>query len=144
MKLIQPVTINPSEQPDIRPAASGTYVLFGNFHVSFSHDDNICTLRVPDGTKNDGASIPRWLWGMFGLKPDGLHRAAALVHDYLCASKGHFTDESFEGFGKDRLSSQETHELFSLLLQAASVPKFRATLMYKAVRVFGPRWKVRE
>ena len=45
-------------------------------------------LSVPAGTVYDGASVPRPVWSLAGIRPDGLIRAASLAHDCLYRSKG--------------------------------------------------------
>ncbi len=44
-------------------------------------------ILVKEGFRWDGASVPKILWGL-GFKPDGKHRAAALVHDFIYINKG--------------------------------------------------------
>lgn len=143
--LIYPNPIGAAEQPDLRPINRRQYVTAGNFRVGFETSGGFCTMRVPAGTITDVASIPRLLWGLLGLRPDGLHRAAALVHDQLCAREGQaapITASSAEPvIWFPKLNSDETHALFRVMLEASGVPEWRAKLLWWAVRLFGPRWE---
>jgi hypothetical protein len=49
---------------------------------------------VPAGVVSDGASVPRLLWSLY--PPDGLHRAAACLHDCLFALCGVFCGAIWE------------------------------------------------
>ena len=42
---------------------------------------------IKEGFRWDGASVPKLLWGL-GFEPDGDHRAAALVYDFIYINKG--------------------------------------------------------
>ena len=155
MKLIFPVKIDAESQPDLRPVDSGKFVKvfqykiyvsdiqylnFGHYTIYIEYAGNFCTLLVPDGFRSDGASVPRWLWGVLGLRPDGLHRAASLIHDFICSRRGRkildFGNSPYLG----RMESKDAHKLFGVMLEASGVPKWQAKLMYRAVRLFGPRW----
>jgi len=143
--LIYPNPIGAAEQPDLRPINRRQYVTVGNFRVGFEASGGFCTVRVPAGTITDVASIPRLLWGLLGLRPDGLHRAAALVHDQLCARKGRtapiITAPGVPVIWTPTLNSDETHALFRVMLEASGVPERRANLLWWAVRLFGSRWE---
>lgn len=143
--LIYPNPIGVAEQPDLRPINRRQYVTAGNFRVGFETSGGFCTVRVPAGTITDIASIPRLLWGLLGLRPDGLHRAAALVHDRLCARKGRTSPIILAPDSRVvwtyTLNSDETHALFREMLKASGVSERRANLLWWAVRLFGPRWK---
>jgi hypothetical protein len=88
----------------------------------------ICVgMTVPQGFICDGASVPRILWGI--KPPDGLHRAAAVAHDWLYANKGRFNFGTF--------SRKECDEVFRTLLIEAGVSRFQSWLMYRGVRLGG-------
>ena len=90
-------------------------------------DPNGVTYNVPEGFEYDGASIPKFAWSIVGhpFMP-GYIRPAAL-HDLLCRTRP--------------LPSSRVHKLFYLGLRAEGVGIWRAQLMYRAVDLFGPRWK---
>src|SRR5690606_37335397 len=63
-------------------------------------------ITVPAGFEHDGASVPRLLWTLSGAAPDGLHRAAALVHDFNYRHRGRLPRGSFQHYlpGPARIS----------------------------------------
>lgn len=83
---------------------------------------------VPQGTKIDGASIPRAFWTVIGGPFEGPYRNASVVHDYHCDSK-------LERW-------QDVHRMFYYGMLAAGTDELKAKIMYFAVLVGGPRWKV--
>jgi hypothetical protein len=83
---------------------------------------------VPEGFVCDGASVPRPLW--FFRPPDGLHRAAAVAHDWLYANKGSLQDGRM-------LSREECDDAFQALLHEAGVGRRAAWLMHRGVRLGG-------
>ena len=53
-------------------------------------DSKVVEWRVPAGCVFGGASIPRWipgLWNVLGSPYTGRYRRAAVIHDYYCESK---------------------------------------------------------
>lgn len=94
----------------------------------------ICIIAIKQGTLNDGASVPRPLWSV--VRPDGLIRGAALIHDVLFEARGkpHTTYEYFEGDSLiDRESIpvkrvertftlREANNLFGLCMMLSKVP----------------------
>lgn len=82
---------------------------------------------VPAGTVTDFASIPRVFWRV--LPPWDIHRRAAIIHDYLYATRQPRTDE------ERKLADR----VFLEALEALEVPWWKRQLMYRAVRCFG--WK---
>lgn len=117
-------------QPDIRPITRNRYRLQETYRITAGDEEGIDTIVVPAGTKSDGASVPRAVWSISGIRPDGLIRVAALIHDWLCANKG------ING----RFSSEQSHRLFYLLMRHAGISKRRCQVAYWAVKVFGPKW----
>jgi len=90
--------------------------------------------KAPAGTITDGASIPNVFTRFFGGKLSEKHLFAAIVHDAYCAeaNKGNppFQTESWE----------DTHHMFyyACISNGRSITK--ASTMYAAVRLGGPRW----
>jgi Protein of unknown function (DUF1353) len=82
--------------------------------------------EVPGNFKTDGASIPRPLWSIVGSPFTGKYRNAAIVHDRYCATRAR--------------SWQDTHLVFFEAMITAGVDRTVASIMYAAVRRFGPRW----
>ena len=93
--------------------------LVQNMYVK-AHDFNV---TVPIHFKTDFASTPRFLWAFF--PPYGKYTEAAVLHDYLYAQK------LFERAKCD--------EIFYYAMLQLGVPKWKAVLMYKSVRLFGQK-----
>ena len=90
--------------------------------------DDLCAETIPKGFISDGASIPRFLWSTIGSPFHPPFIPAALYHDYLLSlPRGLLWD-------KKKIDRE-----FHRLLIANGVSRFRAGLMYQAVRVFGGR-----
>lgn len=87
---------------------------------------------VPGGLIIDGASVPRLMWPF--MPPDGLHRGAALAHDYLYILRG----RSFYGH---RFNKAEADLVFYGLMREAGITDRKAYTAYAAVKWFGwPAW----
>lgn len=78
------------------------------------------------GLEFDGASIPPVFWVLFGSPFTGKYRLAAVIHDTLCAQR-------------DRPAA-ECHRIMYEAMRALGVGRFRATLMYRALLLWGSRW----
>ena len=85
--------------------------------------------RIHKGFVTDGASIPWFFWRVIGGPLNGPYRRAAVVHDFLCTAQ--------------TIPSPDAHRVFYDACLDDGCPKWRATLMYWAVRFFGPRWETR-
>lgn len=80
----------------------------------------------------DGASIPRAFWWLIGSPFTGKYRRAAVIHDqYYKYGRG--------GFGTIR-PRKDVDKVFYELMIKLGVSKWRAKAMYRAVRLFGPRY----
>ena len=106
-------------QPDMRPISENRYELMQPY--PFNPYPGYVRI-VPRGFISDGASVPRLLWPI--LRPDGLIRAAALVHDYMY--KRH-----------DIYFKRDADDTFLKYMELAGVKKYKRVLAYWAVRVFG-------
>ncbi len=71
-------------QPDIRPIEDGKYRLKATYALGYRD----VVFKIRQGFIHDGASVPRLVWTISGLRPDGLLRAAALIHDALYQNCG--------------------------------------------------------
>lgn len=119
-------------QPDIRPVkeSGDIYELFKDYDFKFKGQD--CT--VQKGFRHDGATGAQFLFGK-----DGVHRAAALVHDYLYINRGFLKNLSYTRKDADRK--------FQEMLIDAGVKSWHINLAYFAVRIFGafywrPEWTI--
>jgi hypothetical protein len=93
-------------------------------------EGNPIKVVVPAGFVTDLASIPRFppLLRFFIIK-NGRHRAAAIVHDYLCRLKLDF-------------SRVMADKIFLEAMRLQGVPKMRSRLMYWAVAINTRRLKL--
>jgi len=99
-------------------------------------------LLVPKGYIYDGASVPRIVWTLVGLRPDGLIRAASLGHDAPFRSEGGDEDwqgcELLDAYDKPiTMSYDESNCLFFYAMNFAHMYKHRAVIGYTAVQTFG-------
>lgn len=132
-------------QPDIRPVRTGIYRLTDPYRYVWKDRDIVHRITVFKGFEHDGASVPRIVWTLSGLRPDGLIRAAALVHDWLYVFKGKLPKGSYQHkeAGTDWMNVTETwtrkqaDQMFRRLMKEAGVPAYRRWLAYRAVRLFG-------
>ena len=99
--------------------------IYESDHLSLAGDQ--IKVTVPTGFVTDLASIPR----VFRLlmPKNGRHRAAAIVHDYLCRLKMDF-------------SRVKADKIFLEAMKLQGVPKLRRWLMYRAVRLNTTRMKL--
>jgi hypothetical protein len=88
----------------------------------YRHDG--ASVIVPEGFVTDLASVPRILWAIF--PPFGRYTEAAVVHDYLYRIEA------------DR---KEADKEFYYIMRDEGVKKWKAKLMYWAVRLFGGIYK---
>lgn len=89
------------------------------------------SILVPSGFRHDGASVPRLAYTISGLTPDGLIRAAALVHDFLYRFKGRVEPIS---------TRRQADALFVKIMRASGIRETQIWLAWLAVRIGGPRW----
>jgi len=100
---------------------------------------------VPAGFLYDGASVPRIAWTLSGILPDGLIRAAALVHDWLYRYRGHIPTGSYQyldqaGTWQDYYaawSREDADRLFGRMMREAGMSKRSRRTASRAVRWFG-------
>lgn len=93
------------------------------------------SIVVPTGFVTDLASIPRVVWTLIGWTPDGLHRNAAIVHDFIYQRRGrvpaiYISPARF-------FSRKECDQVFKEAMLSLGVSKIKANIMYGAVRTFG-------
>lgn len=140
MKLVYPVRVTPAVQPDVRPLTATQYISTKNYIVVFRTPDRFIRVIVPKGFVSDGASVPRLAWTISGLRPDGLIRAAALVHDYLYKKNGACQDGFVGHSTQFKVTRAQADMMFKMLMEAAGMSKYRVFLAYSSVRMFARRW----
>ena len=91
----------------------------------FEDDEGIRWIANVGDTIN-GASIPQFVWSTVGSPFIGDYRRASVLHDVEC----------------DRKTSphKDVHRMFYDAMICDGVATLRAKFMYKAVRIFGPKW----
>lgn len=102
----------------------------GESEAVLMQDWTVCTsgwrIFVPTGTKTDGASIPRALWRVCGHPLESPRVYAALVHDYL-----------YGGGGPGEITRADADAVYRDLLVRYGWGKFRASVEYYSLRLFG-------
>lgn len=104
-----------------------TWKLYTPFEYHIGEEGSDERIEVPEGFKTDFASVPRAFWWLF--PPDGRYTNAAIIHDYLYYTKG---------FG--RYSRKQADLIFLEAMKVLGVPYLQRKTIYRAVRLFGPRW----
>lgn len=94
----------------------------------FVYENEKFSILIRDGYIYDGGTIPKFAWSIIGSPFVGGYRRATLVHDILYDTKA--------------LPKSEADNLFFDIMLEDNVKKWRAYVMYCAVRFFGGRdWK---
>ena len=137
-------------QPKLELVGDGEYLLEEDYVYQWGiHLGREHRLTVPEGFSTDIATIP-WYLRSSGFGPDGLHRAAAVLHDFLYYHKGKIPNtkvggsyEVLTGAGptwKKSLSTwsrKQVDKLFLQVMKEAGVKWYKRKTMYWAVRAFG-------
>lgn len=125
------------EQPNVIPISDRNYRLMEDYTAGIVNKaGNRILITVPKGYVTDLASIPRFIWSLFGLTPDGLYRGAAVVHDYIYSK--HIKGASYSLLPDGmRLTRAECDEIFKILIHASGEAHWKEEAMYRAVRTFG-------
>ena len=81
------------------------------------------SITVKKGFDFDGASIPKWLWSVYGSPLNGNYVVASLIHDGLYASQ--------------KVSKKVSDKIFLDIMKQSNVGYIKRTSMYLAVKMFG-------
>lgn len=140
-------------EPDTRPEAGPhDFIYTADFWIQWTVDEDgtvkTFRLRIPKGCRTDIASVPRAVWTLSGLTPDGLYRNAACGHDalYMWKMAGlNYSQLPFGWFQELAVDEwQECHRLwrkhdadlfFLRVMKACGVPKITRDVMYEAVNL---------
>ncbi len=113
------------EVPVVAPIPrEGYWVTMDDTKISVTVGNKRYIYIVPVGFITDFASVPRPLW-WFVSPTDKTVIRASLLHDYL--------------YRTGSRSRKEADYLFYLKLLEDGTPKWKAWIMYQAVRLFGKR-----
>ena len=86
------------------------------------------SVTVKKGFDFDGASIPKWLWSIYGSPLNGNYVVASLIHDGLYASQ--------------KVSKRVSDKIFLDTMKQSNVGYIKRTSMYLAVKMLGGKdWK---
>lgn len=110
-------------------------------------------IAIYQGTKTDGNSVPRIAWTISGILPDGLNRAAGLVHDIGYRYQGDLDNKinsshTMYVVHKDspnikkqvsptKFTRKQMDKLYARLLREAGEPEKKRRKAYKWVRLLG-------
>ena len=85
-------------------------------------------ITVKKGFDFDGASIPKWLWSIYGSPLNGNYVVASLIHDGLYASQ--------------KVTKSVSDKIFLDIMKQSNVGYLKRTSMYLAVKLLGSKaWK---
>lgn len=127
----------------------GNFILQEEFWMQWEVNGQTYRIRAPKGLITDIASVPRIVWTISGILPDGLQRNAAVIHDIGYMWRGVFPWGWFERLdgGEWRnapgtWTKEEIDRLFLRIMKACGVGPVKRWLMYQAVALFGgPAWR---
>jgi Protein of unknown function (DUF1353) len=138
------------KQPVLIPANDSQFVLLEEYIYTWESEGQRQCLVIAPGFVTDIASVPRFAWTLTGIQPDGLHRAAAVVHDLLYQWRGlpQWPSGRIQTWDNDqwrdteiRWTREACDELFRQLMTEAGAAPWRIRTMFWAVRCFGsPAW----
>jgi len=97
------------------------FELHESFEYHVGSEESPDVIYVPAGFRTDFASVPRIFWRI--VPPVGLYGKAAVIHDYLYATKSR--------------TRAEADAIFLEAMEVLGVPKFQREVMYRAVRIGG-------
>lgn len=116
----------------MKPHGSNNWILTEELHYG-THQGQL--IKIHAGFVTDLASIPRA--ARLLIPVNGRHREAAVLHDYLYSNKGKFRDKRNEPHTKHEWTRLQCDRLFHIAMLECRVPKWKAQLMYWAVRAGG-------
>lgn len=126
------------KQPNIIPVKESgeVYELAEDYEITVTRFiGKDIDILIQAGFRYDGASVPRWLQSIVGMGIDGLHRAAALVHDFIYEHKGEFEDDVTGA--PIHISRKDADKIFKNMLKEVGIASHRVFLVYWGVRLFG-------
>lgn len=138
------------EQPLITPINEKQYILEQDYTAKWTtKKGDTVGVTIQAGFVYDGASVPRVFWSLVGIHPDGLMRAASLVHDYLYVYKGNppMLKDGYGAFIEGakgikhgailRMSRKQVDDLFLRMLKDSGLSWSKRNAAYLGVRAGG-------
>jgi hypothetical protein len=93
-------------------------------------------IEIPTTFLTDLGSIPRAVW--WWLSPDDYDISyPSTVHDYIYKQKG---DLSAQQLPQRQVTRETADRVLREAMAAVGASSFRQSVVYNAVRTFGPRW----
>lgn len=111
------------EKPAVRPLAGTDYVLEENFYFPAKVGEWDVVVHVKPGFTTDGASIPRWLWPVFGSPYDPDIMAAAIGHDAM--------------YRGEIVPRADADAAFRRMMKANGIARWKRRRIWLGVRFFG-------
>ena len=111
------------DKPAVRPLAGTDYVLEENFYFPAKVGEWDVVVHVKPGFRTDGASIPRWLWIVFGSAYDPDIKATAIGHDAMY--RGRIVPRA------------DADAAFRRMMKANGIPAWKRRRIWLGVRLFG-------
>lgn len=130
-------------QPVNVPLYGSKYRLAQPYSYEWADSNGVLNrIIVNTGFINDGASIPRIFWTVFGLTPDGTIRAAALIHDFILVNRGRLK-QAHQKFimgqwvqTNELITKKMADQLFYVLAVEGGVKKWKAKIAYLTLRAY--------
>lgn len=136
--------LDPKYQPDLRPIAKNKYQLWRTWSYKWTKDNIQRRIVIPAGFICDGASVPRFLWTITGITPDGMIRSAALVHDFLYKHGGKLPTGCYQQLAKyDWIdlpiiwTRENADRIFCRIMRECGISMVKRRMAYRGVRMFG-------
>ena len=125
-------------QPALTPRGGGLFRLDEDYTYEWVVSGLRRSLTIKAGFLTDIASVPPLFWAL-GFPPDGLHRAAAVLHDALYRARGILPSSHLiyrvNGVAVPaRFTRLEADRLFGRMMREADVPQWRRRAMFRVVR----------
>lgn len=131
------------------PNGKPLYELLETFVYKWDKDGASYRIRIPAGFRTDVASTPQIAWSL-GFLPDGKHRPAALIHDWLflwhrrgfpfsLLPEGSFQEEKGGVWvnRSKRWTFTECNRMFGRIMRENNTGPIKRKAMFWAVQLFG-------
>lgn len=111
------------DKPAVKPLEGDTYELVDDFYFRAKVEGWEVIVHVKPGFTTDGASIPRWLWPVFGSPYDPDIMAAAIGHDAM--------------YRGEIVPRADADAAFRRMMKANGVVRWKRRRIWLGVRLFG-------
>ena len=111
------------DKPAVRPLKGTDYVLEEDFYFPARVGEWDVVVHVKPGFRTDGASIPRWLWPVFGSPYDPDIIAAAIGHDAM--------------YRGEILPRGDADAAFRSMMKENGIAGWKRRRIWLGVRIFG-------